>query len=219
MWCNRATHYERPVGPFQLHVFPISSVWFHDFNFMNSRFHLHEFTILTSWIHVFNIRLSRNSRSWNRKFPISNSRVKGFNFIVTSWSWNREFMKLKLWIRAVEIVNSWSWHRKFVKLKSWIHEVEIVNSWSWTLNSYRWNREFMKLKCPTDLSYYIPENHCKNALTCIYTGINGPTFIQHIRDKGMYDPVYWSYTGYRRVLIHFVLIKLLQYRCFVLFFK
>ena len=46
-----------------------------------------------------------------------------------SWSWNREFLKLKSWIYEVETVNYWSWKREFTKL----------NSWSW-------NREFVKLK-------------------------------------------------------------------------
>jgi hypothetical protein len=72
---------------------------------------------------------------------------------LNSWSWNREFMKLKLWIREVEIVNSRSWNREFMKFKSrireieignscrWNREVEVVNSWSWIVNSVFWKRE------------------------------------------------------------------------------
>jgi hypothetical protein len=67
-----------------------------------------------------------------------------YSFLQISWSWNREFVKLKLW------------NREFMKLKSWIHEVEFVklNLWSWNseftkLNSWSWNREFMKLKSLT----------------------------------------------------------------------
>jgi hypothetical protein len=105
--------------------------WGH-FNFMNSRFHLRELTIITSWIHVstygiqeFTISTSRIrdlrfmnswfhlhkftiliSRIQFREYTISISRVKTVysrRWNLNSWSWNREFMKLKSWIREIEM--------------------------------------------------------------------------------------------------------------------
>jgi hypothetical protein len=83
---------------FQLNEFMIS---FSQKMISASQIHDFIFTSSTSQIHVFN--------SWIHDYDLMNS-----------WSWNCEFMKLKLW-------NSWSWNDEFVKLKWWIREVEIVN--------------------------------------------------------------------------------------------
>jgi hypothetical protein len=89
---------------------------------------------LKSWIRVVEIVSSRswiyaveivNSRTWNREF------IKLKSWIRETRSWNCEFKKLKWWkswIHEVQIVNSWSWNREFPMLKAWIHEVKIVNS-------------------------------------------------------------------------------------------
>jgi hypothetical protein len=99
-----AVTYERSMGTFQLHKFPISFPQFtiftswihifnirnsqiHDFSFMNSRFQLHELTISASWIHDFNF---------------TNSRLKRHEFMI-SWRWNREFVKMKSWNHGGEI--------------------------------------------------------------------------------------------------------------------
>jgi hypothetical protein len=125
-----AYSYERPVGTFQLHEFPISSSWIHDFN---SQIQLHEFT-MKLWIQEDELM---KLKSWIHEVKILNS-----------WSWNGEFVKWKSWIHEVEFVNSLSWNHEFVKLKSefvnsvcWKREVKIVISW-------RWKWYLMKLKWP-----------------------------------------------------------------------
>jgi hypothetical protein len=105
----------------------------------NSRFQFHEFT--WSWNREFVIKL-KSLKSW-----ISTVNYFMFTHIYTTCI-KREFVKLKSLIREVEIANSWSWNREFVKLKWWIHKVELwwwncefMKRKSWIIRS--WNREFI----------------------------------------------------------------------------
>jgi hypothetical protein len=82
-----------------------------------------------------------NSLFHLNEFPISTSRIHEGEF-VNSWSWNREFVKLKSWIYEVKIVNSWSWNREFMKLKSWIREFRMLKTGIQEVQ----NCEFMKMK-------------------------------------------------------------------------
>jgi hypothetical protein len=123
---NEVVIYERPMGTFQLHEFPIPSSWIPDFNFMNSRFQLHEFTISTSWIQDFNFM---NSRFQLHEFTMSTSWIHNFIFMNSRFQLH-EFTKLSTIIHNFIFTNStsWSWNREFIKLKSWITSVENGNS-------------------------------------------------------------------------------------------
>jgi hypothetical protein len=95
----------------------------------------------------------------------SSSRMHNFNF---STYRIHEFVRLKSWIREVEIVNSRSWNREFRMMKTWIHEVKIMNS-------RRWNRVFKKLKC---LRQYFVFYYVTNAVQafCIFWHLFGNSF-------------------------------------------
>ena len=111
---------------------------------MNSRFQLHEFTISTSRIQLHKFTNS-TSQIQLHKFTNLTSRIHEFNFMNST--------------SGIQLLNSWSWIREFVKLKLWIPEVEIMNSWSWNL-------ELMKLKCHywSLVHYSQPTFHCNQPL-------------------------------------------------------
>jgi hypothetical protein len=88
--------------------FTISTLWIHDFNFMNSRYHHHEFTIPTSWIHDFNF--------YEFNFVIWSYQIHEWRFNLQKFTSN--FMKLKSCIHEIE---SSSWNREFMKINSGIY--------------------------------------------------------------------------------------------------
>jgi hypothetical protein len=71
---------------------------------------------------------------------------------------------LKTWILDVEIMSSWCWNREFLKVKSWLLEVEIVNSWIpyvekrlnrvWCIHEKKIGNSWRSLNFPIGLSYF-----------------------------------------------------------------
>jgi hypothetical protein len=120
-----SAEYERPVGMFQLHEFPISSLWIHSVNFVSSRFQHTESTISRNpWIHDINFMnpkihdfTFKKSTSWIYVLNCTISTLRTKNFMCIH---EVKIVKFKHDHAQLKIVNLWRWNRAFMKFKSWI---------------------------------------------------------------------------------------------------